>query len=55
MLVLAAVTVFFIWARGKAAAWMAGLGALLLAMSVVMMVLAMILPLLKIVTEMGSM
>lgn len=55
MLVLAAVTVFFIWARGKAAAWMAGLGALLLALSVGMMVVAMILPLLKIVTEMGSM
>ena len=55
MLVLAVVTVFFVWSKGKAAAWMAGLGLLLLAVFVPMMVFAMILPLVKIISEMGAM
>ena len=52
---LAAATVFFLWSRGKAAAWMAGLGLLLLALFAPMMFYAMATPLLRVVTEMGSM
>ena len=55
LLALSAVTMFFIWAKGKAAAWMAGLGLLLMAVFVPLMVFALYLPLVKIISEMGNM
>jgi hypothetical protein len=55
LLVLSVVTMFFIWAKGKGAAWMAGLGLLLLAVFVPIMVFALFIPLTKIISEMGSM
>jgi len=55
ILVLAAVTFFFIWARGKVAAWMAGIGLLMLTLFVPLMMFALFLPLAKIISEMSSM
>jgi hypothetical protein len=55
VLVLTGVTLFFIWAKGRAAAWMAGLGLLLLATSVPVMLFVMIQPLVRIISEMGNM
>lgn len=55
VLVLIAVTLFFIWAKGRAAAWMAGLGLLILAVTVPIIVFALFMPLFKIVSEMGNM
>jgi len=55
LLALSAVTMFFIWAKGKAAAWMAGLGLLLMAIIVPILVFALFLPLVKIISEMGNM
>ena len=55
LLALSAVTIFFIWAKGKAAAWMAGLGLLMIAIIVPILVFALFLPLVKIISEMGSM
>lgn len=55
VLVLIGVTLFFIWAKGRSAAWMAALGLLLLAMILPIIVSAMFLPLVKIVSEMGNM
>jgi hypothetical protein len=55
VLVLTGVTLFFIWAKGRAAAWMAGFGLLLLAMAVPVMLVVMIQPLVRIVNEMGNM
>ena len=52
---LGVVTVFFIWAKGRAAAWMAGLGLLILALGLPIIVLALFLPLSKIVSEMANM
>lgn len=51
---LGAVTLFFIWAKGKAAAWMAGLGLLLQAALLAITWIALTLPLLRILTEMGN-
>jgi hypothetical protein len=55
VLVLVGVTLFFIWAKGRAAAWMAGLGLLCLAVALPVIVFAMFLPLVRIVSDMGSM
>jgi hypothetical protein len=55
LLALSAVTMFFIWAKGKVAAWMAGMGLLLMAVFVPIMVVALYLPLVKIISEMGNM
>jgi hypothetical protein len=55
LLVLTGVTLFFIWAKGRAAAWMAGLGLLLLATSVPVMLVVMIQPMVRIINEMGTM
>jgi hypothetical protein len=55
LLVLSAITMCFVWARGKAAAWMAGLGLLLMAVFVPVMVFALFVPLVRIISEMGSM
>lgn len=55
VLVLIAVTLFFIWAKGRAAAWMAGLGLLILAVTLPIIVFALWMPLFKIVGEMGNM
>jgi hypothetical protein len=55
MLALIAVTLFFIWAKGRAAAWMAGLGLLILAVGLPIIVFSLFLPLVKIVNEMGNM
>lgn len=55
VLVLTGVTLFFIWAKGRAAAWMAGSGLLLLAMAVPVMLVVMIQPLIRIINEMGNM
>jgi hypothetical protein len=55
LLVLSAITMFFIWARGKAAAWMAGLGLLIMAVFVPVMVFALFVPLVRIISEMGNM
>ena len=55
LLALSVVTTFFIWAKGKAAAWMAGLGLLLLAAFVPIMVFALFVPLVRIISEMGNM
>jgi hypothetical protein len=58
LLALSAVTTFFVWANGKVAAWMAGMagmGLLLMAVFVPIMVSALFLPLAKIISEMGSM
>ena len=52
---LGMVTLFFIWAKGRAAAWMAGLGLLILALALPIIVFALFLPLSKIISEMGSM
>ena len=54
-MVLIGVTLFFIWAKGRAAALMAGAGLLLLAVVLPIIVFAMFLPLIKIVSEMGNM
>lgn len=51
---LGVVTLFFIWAKGRTAAWMAGLGLLLLAALLAITWIATTLPLLKILTEMGN-
>lgn len=53
-LVLAAATLCFIWAKGRAAAWMAGLGLLLLAAALPMLLFALALPLVRIVGSMGA-
>jgi len=55
LLALSAVTIFFIWAKGKAAVWMAGLGLLLIATIVPILVFSLFLPLVKIISEMGNM
>ncbi|MCW1884826.1 hypothetical protein OKA04_08810 [Luteolibacter flavescens] len=55
VLVLAAVTAFFIWSKGKMAAWMAGIGLLLMSVFIPVMVFAIFLPLVKIVSDMGNM
>jgi len=55
LLVLAAITMFFIWAKGKMAAWMAGMGLLIMALCVPLMVFALFMPLVKIISEMGNM
>jgi hypothetical protein len=55
LLILAVITAFFIWAKGKAAAWMAGLGLLILAVFVPIMVFALFIPLTRIISEMGNM
>jgi hypothetical protein len=52
---LGLVTLFFIWAKGRAAAWMAGLGLLILAVAFPTIVFALFLPLSKIMSEMGNM
>lgn len=54
MLVLIGVTLFFVWAKGSAAVWMAGLGLLLLAIAFLIVVSAIVLPFIKIVNEMVS-
>ncbi|WP_035607018.1 hypothetical protein [Haloferula sp. BvORR071] len=53
--VLFLVTLGFIWARGKAAAWMAGLGLLLMILLAPLAVLATLLPLVRIISQMGNM
>ena len=53
--VLFLVTLGFIWARGKAAAWMAGLGLLLMILLAPLAVLAILLPLVRIISQMGNM
>lgn len=55
VLVLSGVTLFFIWAKGRSGAWMAGFGLLLLAVILPIIVSALFLPLIKIVSEMGNM
>ena len=55
VLVLIGVTLFFIWAKGRAAAWMAGLGLLILAVTLPIIIFALWMPLFKIVGEMGNM
>jgi hypothetical protein len=55
VLVLIGVTLFFIWAKGRAAAWMAGLGLLMLAVALPVIIFALFLPLVRIVSEMGGM
>lgn len=55
VLMLIGVTLFFIWAKGRAAAWMAGLGLLMLAVSLPVIIFALWMPLFKIVSEMGNM
>jgi hypothetical protein len=52
---LFAATLFFIWARGRTAAWMAGLGLLLLSVVAPLAAWAQFAPLLRILTEMGNM
>lgn len=54
LLALGVITTLFIWAKGKAAAWMAGLGLLLMAIFVPITIFALYLPLVKIISEMGS-
>ncbi len=53
--VLFLATLFFIWARGRTAAWMAGAGLLMLTVFVPLAAWAMILPLVKVLTEMSNM
>jgi hypothetical protein len=48
-------TLFFTWSRGKAAAWMAGGGLLLMILCAPLASWAGILPLMKIIEEMGNM
>ncbi len=55
MLVLIGVTLFFIWAKGRTAALMAGLGLLILAVTFPIIVFSLLMPLFKIVSEMGNM
>jgi hypothetical protein len=55
LLALSAVTMFFVWAKGRVAAWMAGMGLLIMAIFVPIMVFALFIPLVKIISEMGSM
>jgi hypothetical protein len=55
LVALSAVTMFFIWAKGKVATWLAGLGLLLMAVSVPIIIFALYLPLVKIISEMGNM
>lgn len=55
VLVLVGVTLFFIWAKGKAAVWMAGLGLLILAVTLPTIVFALLMPLFRIISEMGNM
>lgn len=55
VLILAAVTTFFVWSKGKVSAWMAGMGLGLMAVFVPIMVFALFIPLVKIISEMGSM
>lgn len=55
VLMLIGVTLFFIWAKGRAAAWMAGLGLLMLAVALPVIIFALFLPLVRIVSEMGNM
>jgi hypothetical protein len=52
---LFAATLFFIWARGRTAAWMAGIGLLLLTLIAPLTAWGLFAPLLKILTEMGNM
>ena len=52
---LFAATLFFIWSGGRTAAWMAGLGLLLLTLFVPAAVWAIWSPLFRIMTEMGNM
>lgn len=51
---LGVATLYFIWAKGKAAALMAGVGLLLLAATLAISWIGLTLPLLKILTEMGN-
>jgi hypothetical protein len=51
---LGGVTGFFIWAKGRASAWMAGFGLLLLAMLQIITWVALTLPLLRIMTSLGN-
>lgn len=51
---LGVATLYFIWAKGKAAALMAGVGLLLLAATMAISWIGLTLPLLKILTEMGN-
>ncbi|MCW1924828.1 hypothetical protein OKA05_19850 [Luteolibacter arcticus] len=55
LMVMSVITAFFIWGKGKAGAWIAGLGLLLMAGFVPIMVFALFIPLTKIVSEMQSM
>ena len=55
VLVLIGVTLFFIWAKGRAAAWMAGSGLLILVVALPVIVFALFIPLVRIVSEMGNM
>jgi uncharacterized BrkB/YihY/UPF0761 family membrane protein len=55
LLILCVITMLFIWAKGKTAAWMAGLGLLLMAIFVPSMVFSLFIPLTRIISEMGSM
>jgi hypothetical protein len=55
LLALSVITTFFIWAKGKAAAWMAALGLLIMGIFVPFTIFALYLPLVKIISEMGSM
>ncbi len=53
--VLAIATLFFIWSRGQVAAWMAGIGLLVLILALPVTIWAAFLPLIQIINEMGSM
>jgi hypothetical protein len=53
--VLFLVTLYFLWSRGKMAAWMAGLGLLLMVICAPLAHWAATLPLIKVMEEMGSM
>jgi hypothetical protein len=54
MVLLAAVSLFFIWSKGRAAAWMAGAGMLLLLFSVATTLVAVILPVVKLFSDLGT-
>lgn len=53
-LVLTTATLCFIWAKGRTAAWMAGLGLWLLAFGLPVLVLALLLPLIRIIGGTGA-
>lgn len=51
---LLGVTLFFIWSRGKTAAWMAGAGLFLMMLCAPLASWGVLLPLMKILEEMGT-